>query len=69
MTSTSACWFCSEEIRPTDRTTVVADLNVVVHAGCFERLYETAGPTSWSSERRPPAHNHPSDDGEEEKAS
>jgi hypothetical protein len=69
MTSTSRCWFCSEEIRATDRTKVVGDLNVAVHVGCFDRLYDTTGPISWSSERRPPAHNEPNDDGEEGNAS
>jgi hypothetical protein len=67
VTSNSRCWFCSEEIRPSDRTKVVADLNVRVHVGCFDRLYETEGVKSWSTDRRPADdHKPPNDDGDEE---
>ena len=60
------CWFCSEEIRPTDRTKVVAGLNVLVHVGCFDRLYETEGPKPWSNDRRVAERGDPPDDDDEE---
>jgi hypothetical protein len=47
------CWFCSGEIRATDRSRVVADLNVTVHSGCFDQLYESEGPRPWSAGHRP----------------
>ena len=52
LNTTPRCWYCSEDLRPTDRAKVVADLNVLVHAACFDRLYETEGPKPWSNDRR-----------------
>jgi hypothetical protein len=50
--TTPRCWYCSEDLRPTDRAKVVADLSVTVHAACFDKLYATEGPRSWSNDRR-----------------
>ena len=68
MSAEPRCWLCSGEIQATERTRTLGDLNVPVHVGCFDRLFETQGPTSWSSDsssessdeprrenRRPPA--------------
>ena len=46
----------------------MADLNVLVHVGCFDRLYETEGVKSWSTDRRPVDHDKPpgDDDSDEE---
>jgi hypothetical protein len=65
----SRCWFCSGEIGATDRAKVVADLNVVVHAGCFDQLYETEGLRSWSIDRRGAEPCAPTNDDDDEEAS
>jgi hypothetical protein len=62
------CWLCSGEIQPTERSKTLGDLNVPVHIGCFDRLFDTRAPRSWSEsspprssderpdeQRRPPA--------------
>ena len=70
MVLTARCWFCSEEIPSTERAKVVAELNVLVHVKCFDRLYEREGVRSWSAKPRPadaPKSRH--DDDEEAKAS
>jgi hypothetical protein len=53
VTSPARCWYCSDEIRATDRSRVVVDLGVTVHSACFDQLYETEGPRPWSADRRP----------------
>jgi hypothetical protein len=53
VTPPARCWYCSDDIRATERSRTVADLGVVVHAACFDQLYETDGPRPWLSERRP----------------
>jgi hypothetical protein len=69
VSETPRCWYCSEEIASTERTRVVADLNVLVHVGCFDRLYASEGLASWSTLRRPADDPKPrrDDDDEEEK--
>jgi hypothetical protein len=56
------CWFCSEEIRSAERAKVVADLSVLVHVGCFDRLYETDGVKPWSSDRPGPSRSSEDDE-------
>jgi hypothetical protein len=48
MSAEPRCWLCSAEIPPTERPKTLGDLDVSVHGGCFERLFETRGPKSWS---------------------
>jgi hypothetical protein len=67
MSSESRCWLCSGEIQASERSKTLGDLNVSVHIGCFDRLFETRGTKSWSdspdkgaeepprAEQRPPA--------------
>jgi hypothetical protein len=62
VTAPPRCWFCSGEIRSTERTKAVADLNVLVHVGCFDRLFESEGPRSWSAERRTAERQGPKDE-------
>ena len=44
----------------------MADLSVVVHVGCFDRLYEAEGPKPWSNDRRVAERGDPPDDDDEE---
>jgi hypothetical protein len=55
MSSEPRCWLCSGEIQTTERSKSLGDLNVPVHVGCFDRLFETRAPKSWSSDT-PPDH-------------
>jgi len=67
MSPESRCWLCSGEIQATERSKTLGDLTVPVHVGCFDRLFETRAPKSWSDspakdseeprgeQRRPPA--------------
>jgi hypothetical protein len=48
MSAEPRCWLCSGEIPATERPKTLGDLNVSVHGGCFERLFDTRGPKSWS---------------------
>jgi hypothetical protein len=45
----------------------VADLNVVVHVGCFDRLFGSEGPRSWSTERRAGGRDEPKERHDEPK--
>ena len=60
------CWYCSEEIGSAERAKVVGDLNVRVHVGCFERLYETESVKPWSTPRRSGEAPKPPPDDEDE---
>jgi hypothetical protein len=42
------CWLCSGEIQPAERSKTLGDLNVPVHLSCFDRLFDTRAPRSWS---------------------
>lgn len=66
MDDVSRCWYCSEDLRPTDRAKVVADLNVSVHAACFDKLYETDSPQPWSNDQRASETGEARDDHDEE---
>jgi hypothetical protein len=37
------CIFCSSDIRPTEQTTTVPNLGILVHTRCYERE-QAAGP-------------------------
>ena len=50
MSSEPRCWLCSGEIPATERPRTLGDLNVAVHVECFDRLFESRTPKSWSSE-------------------
>jgi hypothetical protein len=61
MSAELRCWLCSGEIPTTERSKTLGDLNVPVHVGCFDRLFETRAPKSWSSDASPAAPRDPAD--------
>ena len=50
MSGEPRCWLCSGEIPATERPRTLGDLDVAVHVGCFDRLFESRASKSWSSE-------------------
>jgi len=48
MSERSRCWLCSGEIQIGERSKTLGELNVPVHLGCFDRLFDTRAPRSWS---------------------
>jgi len=42
------CWVCSGEIQAGERSKTLGELNVPVHLGCFDRLFDTRAPRSWT---------------------
>jgi hypothetical protein len=53
------CWLCSGEIQTGERSKTLGELNVPVHLGCFDRLFDTRAPRSWSDSSAPSADEPP----------
>jgi hypothetical protein len=61
MSAEPRCWLCSGEIPTTERPRTLGDLNVPVHVGCFDRLFETHAPKARSADTPPAAPSDPAD--------